>query len=144
MTAASNRILVAVLAVFAIGAGIIVYNGRPAAVLARNAAASPPVAAPASSTAPAPVDVSTPTAPSSEGGYAMSDIQAHASFENCWTVVDGDVYDLTTWISRHPGGARPIQGMCGIDSTERFTRKHGKSGAAKAALALLKVGSLKR
>jgi cytochrome b involved in lipid metabolism len=93
---------------------------------------------------PTPTPTPTPTAPSSEGGYALSDVQAHASSDSCWTVVDGSVYDLTTWISRHPGGARPIQGMCGIDSTERFTRKHGKSGAAKAALVLLKIGTLKK
>lgn len=139
------------MAVFAVGVGVIVYNGRPVAVMARNVAAAAPAAETPASTAtdPAPVLPASPTAPtltapSAGGTYAMADVQAHAVPENCWAAIGGDVYDLTTWVSRHPGGARPIQGLCGTDGTERFTRKHGNSGAAKAALVLLKIGTLKK
>ena len=75
-------------------------------------------------------------------GYAMTQVAAHATPDSCWAAIGGNVYDLTTWIARHPGGKRPIEGMCGTDATARFESKHGGSGAAKAALALLKIGEL--
>lgn len=142
MTATPNRILIGALAVFALGAGVIVYNGRPAARMARNAASSAP-SVPTVPTASVPASTTAP-APSADGTYAMADVQAHATLESCWAAIGGDVYDLTTWVGRHPGGPRPIQGLCGTDGTERFTRKHGSSAAPKAALALLKIGTLKK
>ncbi len=75
-------------------------------------------------------------------GYSMTQVATHATPDSCWAAVGGSVYDLTTWISRHPGGKRPIEGMCGTDATARFESKHGKSAPAKAALALLKIGEL--
>lgn len=76
------------------------------------------------------------------GVYTMADIAAHAKPESCWAAINGNVYDLTTWVARHPGGEKPIQSLCGTDATERFTRKHGKTSAAQSALGLLKIGSL--
>lgn len=73
----------------------------------------------------------------------MADVPAHSTPGSCWAVVSGNVYDLTTWISRHPGGPGPIQGLCGTDATANFQRKHGSSSNAKAMLALLKIGTLR-
>ncbi len=73
----------------------------------------------------------------------MADVQAHNSPGSCWAAINGNVYDLTTWISRHPGGAGPIQGLCGTDGTARFERKHGSSSGPRAALVLLKIGTLR-
>ncbi|QVQ50919.1 cytochrome b5 domain-containing protein [Spiractinospora alimapuensis] len=52
-------------------------------------------------------------------------VEANDSEESCWTVIDGVVYDLTDWISQHPGGANRILGLCGTDGTERFEGQHG-------------------
>jgi cytochrome b involved in lipid metabolism/uncharacterized membrane protein len=55
----------------------------------------------------------------------MAAVQAHADPSDCWTVVDGTVYDLTTWISEHPGGPGDIEAMCGLDATDAFLAQHG-------------------
>ncbi len=94
--------------------------------------------APATAEAPKPPAL----APAKSGSYAMADVQAHATKEDCWSAVDGGVYDLTTWVSRHPGGPDRIIKLCGTDGTAAFTRKHGGSSKAKAALILLKIGTL--
>ncbi len=178
--------------VFLIGAGYIVYMGRP--VMKLNApeqasvsnsapivatptptaptttAPSPTVTAtapkntPPTSTKPTPTPVattptpSTPTTPSptptpapeptpspspTPGTYTLAEVQTHASPADCWAVIGSNVYDLTSWVSRHPGGATPIQNLCGTDASARFERKHGGSTAAKAALGLLKIGTLR-
>lgn len=59
------------------------------------------------------------------------DMQARASSHNsrddCWTVIDGEIYDLTEWIGRHPGGASAIIRLCGVDGTRALMKKHGDS-----------------
>ena len=35
----------------------------------------------------------------------LSEVALHSSGDDCWSAVDGNVYDLTKWISEHPGGS---------------------------------------
>jgi cytochrome b involved in lipid metabolism len=75
--------------------------------------------------------------------YAMTDVAAHASVDSCWSAINGSVYDLTTWIDRHPGGPERISGLCGKDGTAKFTMKHSGAPRPQAMLVLLKIGMLK-
>ena len=68
---------------------------------------------------------------------AMNDSEA-----SCWTVINGNVYDLTDWISSHPGGASRILGLCGIDGTSQFEGQHGGSAAAEGTLESYLIGSI--
>lgn len=34
----------------------------------------------------------------------VSELDKHATPDNCWMVVNGNVYDLTTFAPSHPGG----------------------------------------
>lgn len=79
---------------------------------------------------------------SAAGGYTLADVASHATESDCWTAINGSVYDLTTWIGRHPGGPGPIKGLCGIDGTDGFNKMHGGSKSAEKALILLKIGDL--
>ena len=36
--------------------------------------------------------------------YTLSEVAQHASKDDCWAIISGDVYDLTEFINRHPGG----------------------------------------
>ncbi len=83
------------------------------------------------------------TSTTSQNTYTQADIAQHNSESNCWTSIEGGVYDLTTWISRHPGGPQAIIGLCGTDGTDAFNGKHGTSRRPRAALILLKIGILK-
>ncbi len=74
--------------------------------------------------------------------FTMADVAAHADTSSCYTAVGGNVYDLTDWISKHPGGEDAILGLCGKDGTEAFTKQHGSSEKAKKALASFLLGSL--
>lgn len=91
--------------------------------------------------------VSAPTSTTTTGNtgssYTLAEIQTHNTDTNCWSAINGSVYDLTSWISRHPGGEGPIKGMCGTDGTAAYTGQHGNSRRPASALALLKIGTLK-
>ncbi len=74
--------------------------------------------------------------------YSAADVAAHSSSADCWSIVNGTVYNLTTWITKHPGGSGVITAMCGIDGTAMYMGKHGSSGPAQSSLDGLKIGTL--
>lgn len=48
--------------------------------------------------------------------YTWDEVQQHNSIEDCWIVVHGKVYDVTSWAPRHPGGRILVSGA-GREST---------------------------
>lgn len=85
---------------------------------------------------------STPTASDSSGSLTMPEVKKHTSASSCWSVVDGEVFDLTKWINRHPGGAQRILDMCGQDGSAAYHSQHGKSGRAAQILNGYSLGNL--
>ena len=75
-------------------------------------------------------------------GFTMAEVTAANSVEKCWAVVGSSAYDLTSWVSKHPGGGEAIKGICGTDATAVFTKQHGTFQKAIDALATLKAGEL--
>ena len=73
-----------------------------------------------------------------------AEIGRHDLPDDCWTLIDGVVYDLTPFLSAHPGGDR-IQRACGKDASWFFHNRDeggGHSEAASAMLATLALGPL--
>ncbi|MFZ1912059.1 MAG: cytochrome b5-like heme/steroid binding domain-containing protein [Propionicimonas sp.] len=95
-----------------------------------------------------PTPTPTPTKPSptpstsAPSSYTLAQVAKHASATSCWSVVNGNVYDLTRWINRHPGGASRILGMCGKDATSAFEAQHGGQGRPERELKSFRIGSL--
>ena len=79
-------------------------------------------AAPSASASVAPSAIAEPTV--SASGYTMAKVKTHASAASCWSVINGNVYDLTAWINQHPGGSGAILSLCGTDGTSGFTGMH--------------------
>jgi len=86
--------------------------------------------------------LASPTPSPSSAGIALAEVAQHATPADCWSVVDGTVYDLTAWIGDHPGGPGVIESMCGIDATEAFTAMHGGQAEPESVLAGFEVGTL--
>ncbi len=75
-----------------------------------------------------------------EEAFTMDEIAKHNSEESCWTIIRGEVYDLTDWISQHPGGPDKILSICGKDGTEAFIQKHGGKEKPEETLKKFKIG----
>jgi len=71
-----------------------------------------------------------------------SEIKKHNSRDDCWSIVNGKVYNLTSFVQQHPGGIELISSICGIDGTAAFSSQHGSSAKPNNALAGLLLGSL--
>jgi cytochrome b involved in lipid metabolism len=128
-----NKIASFLIIVFIIGAGFIVYFGRPVMKIA------PPTDYQTAS------GITGNSAGQSQGAdqsYSMAQVAEHNTPNDCWSAVNGGVYDLTTWVDRHPGGPDQIIGLCGTDGSDKFNKKHGGGAPAETALALLKIGIL--
>ena len=50
----------------------------------------------------------------------MTEVAKHSSKTDCWVVVDGQVLDVTSFLSEHPGGELAILTFAGKDATEEF------------------------
>lgn len=72
----------------------------------------------------------------------LSQVAEHAARENCWTIINGNVYNLTSWIPNHPGGETAILQLCGKDGSQKFNGKHGGVAKQAAVLAGFKIGAL--
>ena len=97
---------------------------------------------PTPSPTPTPTPAPTPAPAPKPGTYTMAQVAAHNSQTSCYTVVQGSVYDVTSFISQHPGGARAILSLCGRDGTAAFEGQHGGQGRPAAELASFKIGTL--
>lgn len=85
-------------------------------------------------------EASTPTEPKS---YTLAEVKLQATAGKCWTIIDAKVYDLSAWISKHPGGEAAIKSLCGIDGTAKFKAMHGGAAKPEAVLASYQIGVAK-
>jgi cytochrome b involved in lipid metabolism len=88
---------------------IIVAEEVPSPVTPTTPATPVTTATPVTPSEPAPVPDEQPKV----SGITLAEVSTHASESSCWTIVNGSVYDITSYIPRHPGGKREIMAICG-------------------------------
>ena len=49
--------------------------------------------------------------------FNWDEIKSHDSKQDRWIVIDGEVYDVTNWAKKHPGGSTMIGHYAGQDAT---------------------------
>jgi hypothetical protein len=100
---------------------------------------SPTPTAPVATPTPSP----TPTAEvTTQAGYTMDKVRENNSASSCWSIISGNVYDLTKWVSSHPGGRSAITGICGRDGTSSFNGRHRGDGGPASVLTGYLLGPL--
>lgn len=75
--------------------------------------------------------------------FSMADVAKHHDASDCWTAIDGSVYNVTSWVNQHPGGSDAIISLCGIDGSSAFNDQHGGQRRPANELAGFKIGTLK-
>lgn len=53
----------------------------------------------------------------------MTEITKHNKTSNCWMLISGKVYDITSYFGSHPGGNAMMAATCGIDATDAYMTK---------------------
>ncbi len=72
----------------------------------------------------------------------MAVVAQHSGRSSCYSAINGTVYDLTSWIDRHPGGAQRILSICGKDGSSAFSGQHEGEPRPEQILAGFEVGRL--
>lgn len=63
-----------------------------------------------------------------EQKYTLSEVQQHASLDDCWMVIFDKVYNITDFVYEHPGGDYILLEYAGRDATQPFlSSRHGSS-----------------
>ena len=75
--------------------------------------------------------------------YTANDVSSHNNQSSCWTIVNGNVYDVTSYINSHPGGQGAIKSICGVDGSGAFGNQHGGASKPERVLQSFLIGSLK-
>ena len=55
--------------------------------------------------------------------YTRQEVSSHKKGDDCWIIVNGKVYNVTSWLNKHPGGRRILQHYGGEDATVSNTSK---------------------
>jgi len=84
----------------------------------------------------------TPSATAALTKLTLDEVKKHDSATSCWSIVYGNVFDLTKWISKHPGGATVIRAICGKDGTSSFEGQHAGQGKPANQLSNYFIGKL--
>jgi len=57
------------------------------------------------------------------GSITREELSNHKRKTDCWTCIEGKVYDITHYLKFHPGGNKILLGA-GKDGTEDFRKYH--------------------
>lgn len=116
------------LAVSGIVLGLTIYFSSPTKLIPPQPKQSPFVLAPT-------------TAPQTNV-FSIADVAKHSTQADCYIAYKGQVYDITSFLSLHPGGAEKPTRKCG-KSLDNFDAKHpGGSLASDVIQAVLKPLSI--
>ena len=69
-----------------------------------------------------------------------SEIKTHNLKSDCWSIVNGNVYNLTSYVKSHPGGASVIANICGKDGSKAFVNQHNTQGKPNNVLSSFLLG----
>ena len=92
---------------------------------------------------PAKTAVTTPVpTPAAANSYTLAQVSQHSNAQSCWSAINGNVYDLTSWINQHPGGQQAILSVCGVNGSAAFNGQHGGQRRPASELVGFKIGAL--
>jgi len=109
MSKRSLGIIIAVVSLAAIGG--IVFANKPTSPTPANQA----------------TNGSTTTQPETNKTYTLEEVAKHNNEDDCWTVIDGGIYDITSYIPRHPGDSEILR-ACGTDGSSLFNSRKTADG----------------
>jgi len=74
------------------------------------------------------------------GLMTMVNVSKHNTKNDCYLVVNDNIYDVSSYISKHPGGSRSVTSLCGGEVTGVFASIH--SNRAWDLLVNYKIGTV--
>jgi len=63
----------------------------------------------------------------------LTEVSKHKTANDCWVIINGQTYNVTSYIASHPGGDTILAG-CGQDATTMFNNIGKHAGQAQNIL----------
>jgi cytochrome b involved in lipid metabolism len=79
-----------------------------------------------------------PGAGSADRVYTLAEVQQHNKLDDCWMAIEGNVYDVTAYVDKHPTPPSVLQPWCGAEATEGMRTKGYGNDHSPAAWEMLK------
>jgi len=80
-----------------------------------------------------PVEVAAPLPVAASKAYALSEVARHDTPDDCWMAINGEVYDLSSYLPEHPSEPEVIVAWCGREASEAYRSKmKGRAHSARA------------
>lgn len=73
--------------------------------------------------------------------YTIDEVALHNNYQDLWVIIHGNVYNLTSFFTEHPGGEEVLLALAGQDGTECFD-SIGHSDEAKLLREKFKIGEV--
>jgi cytochrome b involved in lipid metabolism len=74
--------------------------------------------------------------------FTLAEVKKHNKKGDAWTIIENKVYNISSWIPKHPGGDIIMQAV-GKDATQLFNSRGHPSYVKKTILPKYYIGSLK-
>jgi cytochrome-b5 reductase len=87
-------------------------------------------------------EVSAPAAPLRDD-ITLEEVAQHNTKEDLWMILRGRVYNVTPYLSAHPGGEKTLIPLAGKDGTKAFDKSHRDVDIAKH-IGKHEIGTLKQ
>jgi len=75
--------------------------------------------------------------------YSWEEVRKHNHAADCWVVIRQVVYDITSYVDKHPGGAATLKTAAGGDVTSLFETSHWYSDTPRRVLNKYAVGRVR-
>ncbi|KAJ2979457.1 hypothetical protein NUW58_g7193 [Xylaria curta] len=78
-----------------------------------------------------------------QGGWDAAEVAKHNKTDDCWVVINNNIWDVTDWLGKHPGGQQVIFDHAGGNASGAYNGKHppdlvytklGPTGASRGLL----------
>ncbi|MCJ1251828.1 hypothetical protein MMC30_009066 [Trapelia coarctata] len=70
-----------------------------------------------------------------------ADVATHNKLDDIYIIIDGSVYDMTSFVEEHPGGQKVLKRVAGKDASKQFWKYHNE-GVLKKYEGKLKIGQV--
>lgn len=79
------------------------------------------------------------------GSRSLSEVARHRTADDCWMAIDGQVYDLSSYLPDHPSAPEVIIAWCGREASHAYhtkNRDRAHSPRADRLLAEYRIAAL--
>ena len=72
---------------------------------------------------PAQIAVVTPAAETALSEYSLAEVARHNRENSCWMAIEGQVYDITSYLPAHPSDPQIVLPWCGKEASQAWQTK---------------------